>query len=334
MNAITTNILTPFLGGLLRIVEAFMSIVMTIALGFGWVTGPAVDQPITFQDADNIQMSAVLWADTHSSSTGFNPYYLDCGFEDIANSGLDFDALVIAGDISEFGDGPSYEIVWDAIDKSVMKDDAIILATGNHDIRLDYNGQMSMINAKAAEYLDITIDKPYYSYDVNGYTFIVMGSDEWQFEKAVISDEQLAFIDSELARATADGKPAFVVCHQSLSETHGLPEVWENGDLGDDSSAVRDVLVKYNNVFYISGHLHDGVYENSLNVLDEAKGVYSVNLPAYGKDNDYGAYAQVGLGTYLEVYADRVVFTARDFHAGEKLLDSNGDNMTRTFYLK
>ncbi len=334
MSTITTNILTPFLGGILRIVEAFMSIVMTIALGFGWVSGPAVDQPITFQDAENVQMSAVLWADTHSSSTGFNPYYLDCGFEDIANSGLDFDALVIAGDISEFGDGPSYEIVWDAIDKSVMKDDAILLATGNHDIRLDYNGQTSMIMGKAAEYLDITIDKPYYSYDVNGYTFIVMGSDEWQFEKAVISDEQLAFIDSELARATADGKPAFVVCHQSLSETHGLPEVWENGDLGTDSSKVKDVLVKYNNVFYISGHLHDGVYENSLNVLDAENGVYSVNLPAYGKDNDYGPYAQVGLGTYLEVYADRVVFTARDFHAGLRLTDSNGDNMTRTFYLK
>lgn len=334
MDFIVTTYLTPFLGGVLRIVEAFMSIVMTVALGFGWITGPAVDQPMTFQDAENIQMSAVLWADTHSRSTGINPYYLECGFEDIANSGLDFDAFLIAGDVSEFGDAPSYDLVWDAIDKSVVKDDPILLATGNHDIRLAYESQTKMIMDKTAEYLEMEIDKPYYTYDVNGYSFIVMGSDEWQFEKAIISDEQLAFLDAELAEATKDGKPAFVVCHQPLDNTHGLPEVWENGGLGENSEAVKAVLLKHKNVFFLNGHLHDGVYENSLNVFSEENGVYSINLPAYGKDNDYGAYSQVGLGTYVEVYADRVVFTARDFHAGLKLTDSNGDNMTRTFYLK
>ena len=156
-----------------------------------------------------------------------------------------------------------------------------------------------------------------------------MNSDAWQLEKAVISDEQLEFLDSELERGTKDGKPAFVICHQPLTDTHGLPEVWENGDLGKDSPEVRAVMTKYKNVFYLNGHLHDGVYERSLEVLDEENGVYSINLPAYGPENDYGKYLQPGLGDYVEVYDDRVVFTARDFAAGKSL-----EGYTKTFELK
>lgn len=315
--------------GVVGIISTFMEIVLLVCLLFGVVKGPATDDPIAFQDSGNVEMSFVLWADTHTRDTAINPYYLECGLKDIANSDEEFDALVIAGDLSEMGDPRSYEIVWEKIGNSTMAEKPILLATGNHDIRLAYESQTKMIMGKASEYLGMEIDKPYYSYDVNGYTFVVMGSDEWQAEKAIISDEQLAFLDSELARATAGGRPAFVICHQPLDNTHGLPEVWENGGLGKDSEAVKAVLMKYKNVFYLCGHLHDGVYEKSLVTFSEEQGVYSISAPAYGKDNDYGDYPQTGLGDFVEVYADRVVFTARDFQAGKSL-----EGMTYTFYLK
>ena len=316
-------------GNVADIFRGVMEIVLTLCLAFGLISGPSTETPVEFQDAEDCRMSFVALADTHVRDTKINNFYLESGLQDMANAKDGFDALVIAGDLSEFGDSYSYNVLWEKLEASVFADKAILLATGNHDIRLNYKKQTAMIMDKAAEYLDIVIEKPYYSYDVDGYTFVVLGSDEWQLEKAVISDEQLAFLDKELARGTKDGKPAFVVCHQSLSDTHGLPEVWENGDLGEDSAAVLDVLTRYENVFYINGHLHDGVYENSLEVLDEGKGVYSVNLPAYGRENDYGAFLQSGLGAYVEVYDDRVVFTARDFCAGENL-----EGMTYTFELK
>ncbi len=310
----------------LNILNIFMEMILSVLLAFGVISGPAADEPITLKDAENVNMTAVLWADTHIRPTGISPFNLDCGLEDIENSGIDFDALVIAGDVSELGDDISYDLMWEALDESEIEN--ILLATGNHDIRVLYEMRTEQIMDKTGEYLETEIDKPYYSYDVNGYTFIVMGSDEIQLEKAVISDEQLAFVDSELERATKDGKPAFVVCHQPLDDTHGLPEVWENGGLGEDTQAVKDVLVKYKNVFYLNGHLHDGVYENSLEVLSEENGVYSVNLPAYGRENDYGEFLQPGLGTYVEVYDNEVVFTARDFRAGKAL-----DGYTKTFDL-
>ena len=316
-------------GNAVDIFRGVMEIVLTLCLGFGLISGPSTETPVEFQDAEECRMSFVALADTHVRDTKINNFYLESGLQDMANAKDEFDALVIAGDLSEFGDPYSYEVLWEKLDASVFADRAILLASGNHDIRLAYAKQTEMIMGKAEEYLGIEIDKPYYSYDVEGYTFVVLGSDKWQLEKAVISDEQLAFLDSELARGTKDGKPVFVICHQSLSNTHGLPEVWENGDLGEDSAAVLDVLTKYENVFYLNGHLHDGIYENSLEVLNEEKGVYSINLPAYGRENDYGAFLQSGLGAYIEVYDDCVVFTARDFCAGENL-----EGMTYTFELK
>lgn len=310
----------------LTVFNAIMQVVVSVCVGFGAIDGVATNEPITLKDADNVNMAFVALADTHIRPTGISPYRLDCGFEDMENSGIDFDALVIAGDISELGDAPSYELTWESIDKSIF--DTVLLATGNHDIRLAYEAQTELIIGKTAEYLETEIERPYYSYDVEGYTIIVMGSDEWQFEKAVISDEQLKFLDSELARATKDGKPAFVVCHQPLADTHGLPEVWENGDLGEDSQAVKDVLMKYENVFFLNGHLHDGIYEKSLEIFSEENGVYSINLPAYGRENDYGEFLQSGLGVYIEVYDDEVVFTARDFCAGKAL-----EGYTKTFEL-
>lgn len=310
----------------LGIINALMEIVLSILMAFGVITGPATDDPITLKDAENVNLSVVAFADTHIRPTAISPYNFECGLKDIKNSDIDFDALLIAGDLSELGDDVSYELMWDALDDTEIEN--ILLATGNHDIRIVYDLRTEQIIDKTSGFLGTEIDKPYYSYDINGYTFIVMGSDRQHLEKAVISDEQLAFIDSELERATRDGKPAFVMCHQPLENTHGLPEVWKNGGIGEQSEQVREILVKYKNVFYLNGHLHDGVYENSLEVLNEENGVYSINLPAYGRENDYGKFLQPGLGTYFEVYDDEVVFTARDFKAGKSL-----ENCTMSFAL-
>ncbi len=309
------------------IISTFCRLGLTIAIMFGMVAPPSTAEPIEFKDSANVKMSAVLFADSHIRDTGFSEYFFQNAFKDIENSEEDFDAFVLAGDITEFGDMASYEITWNVIE-NYCPIETVMLATGNHDIRLAYEKQTSMIMNKQSEYFATEIEKPYYSYDVNGYTFVVMGSDEWQLEKATISDEQLSFLDSELSRATENGKPAFVVCHQPLENTHGLPEVWQNGGIGEQSDEVLAILTKYKNVFFINGHLHDGVCEKSLEVLSEENGVYSINLPAYGKENDYGKYLQPGLGTYMEVYDSEVVFTARDFRQGKAL-----EGYTRSFTL-
>lgn len=315
------------LGSFIAVISNIMTIIFTFTSLFGGTIEVSTDNPVKLKDPDNCKLAFVALADTHLRDTAFQPHLFECGLTDIDNAETPFDALVIAGDISEMGDGPSYEITWDLLDNSEIGQKPVLLATGNHDIRLAYEYQTELIMKRNAEHLGIEIDKPYFSYDINGYTFVVLGSDSWQLEKARISEEQLAFLDAELEEA--NGKPSFVICHQPLAETHGLPEVWKNGDLGKDSAAVKEVLMKHSNVFYINGHLHDGIYENSLEIFDEEKGVYSINLPAFGKENDFGKFLQSGLGVYIEVYDESVIFTPRDFARGQALED-----YTYTFEIK
>ena len=319
--------LSSLLGSLLGVITNILTIVYAFTGLFGGTVQLSTENPIKLVDPENCNMAFVALADTHLRDTAFQPHLFANGLADIDNAETPFDALVIAGDISEFGDGPSYDVTWEKLDNSEIGKKPVLLATGNHDIRLAYEYQTNLIMARNAQQLGIEIDKPYYSYEVNGYKFIVMGSDTWEFEKAGISEEQLAFIDAELT--AANGKPAFVICHQALANTHGLPEVWKNGDLGKDSEAVKAVLMKHKNVFFMNGHLHDGVYEKSLEIFDAEKGVYSINLPAYGKENDYGKYLQNGLGAYVEVYDDCVIFTSRDFARGVNL-----EGYTYTFSIK
>ena len=274
-------------------------------------------------------MAAVILSDTHIADNAFSGYNLECGLEDIRNSGQKFDALLITGDITDMSDERSFDITRDIIRNAGLFDN-VVFAAGNHDIRFVYDKRIPYILKTQSELLNKEITTPYYSHDVNGYTVIVINSDEHQVERAVISDAQLSFIDSELARATAEGKPAFVIAHQPLADTHGLPEYWATGgDLGEQSYKVREILTKYKNVFYFSGHLHTGIYDKSLLTLNEENGVYSINLAAFGKGNARGKYDQKGLGVYMEVYDGEVVFTARDFVAGKAL-----DGYSRTFTLK
>ncbi|MBQ9913174.1 MAG: metallophosphoesterase [Clostridia bacterium] len=308
---------------LFRLINSFLFIIYSL-----FTPAPSTADPITFREPESVKMSFVAYADPQIMPSGYHQVYHENSFEDIVNSGIDFDAFVIAGDLTENTDAPSYDIYWEIMDKSPIKN--IVIASGNHDLRFNYENNLEMIMGKVEEYIGVSTDKPYYSYTVNGYTFIVLGTEKARMDDAYISDEQLSFLDNQLAMATQGGKPAFVVCHQPLTHTHGTPTTAVgNGDLGEQSAQVREILERYTNVFFLTGHLHDGVSEKSLEVLNEENGVYSLNLPAFGRANEVGEFRQMGLGTYAEVYEGEIIFTVRDFVKGYNL-----EGCTMTFTLK
>lgn len=299
-----------------KLFRKIFAVFVAIFISLGWMTGPSTDEPIRFSNSDKVNLSFALVSDTHLLGESVTEFRFESLFKDLSNSEESFNAVVIAGDLVELGLGCEYENFFKVLDgQTVTKN--LIIATGNHDVRYAYKKNKALIMNKVEEYLGIdTKGESFYSYDVNGYTFIVMGTEKQVFERAYISDKQLAFVDSELQRATAEGKPAFVVCHQPLANTHGLPEEWKTGDLGEQSQQLRDILVKYKNIFFINGHLHDGMYDRSVEKL--ADSVYSINLPTYGKSNDYGV-EEKGTGYYVEVYDNQVIFTGRNFLEGRNV---------------
>lgn len=275
------------------------------------------DDPITFTDSENVKLSMAIIADTHLPNRVSAEKNLSNTFADLENSPEKFDAFLIAGDIADYGTDNEYERFFRVLDnQKAVKN--LLVTMGNHDARLFYKSSTKIIKKKIGEYLNIKDPKIYYSCDINGYTFVVLCTEKRMLEKAYISKEQIDFLDKELARGTRDGKPVFVMCHQPFAETHGLPEVWKTGDMGEQNDQVRAVMEKYKNVFFINGHLHDGVYENTYALLNEENNVHSLSIPSYRKINNFGIRDQ-GIGYYCCVYDDKVVFKARNFLLGKNV---------------
>lgn len=309
-----------------KIAYKLMALLMTIFYAFTPYTAPAADDVIKASDDANIHV--VLWADTQIASylPDRTPNF-DAACEDLKNADSDIDALLVAGDIAENGLRCEYEYISEKLTDSGV--DNYLFAVGNHDVRLRlYSSTVKRftqfangLNANAGS--ELVLDKLSYTYDIDGYRFIIMGTDRTEFEESYFSDEQLAWLDQNLSEATADGKPAFVVCHQTFKNTHGLPGTWNSpidaaGSVGDQSDALYEIMNKYENVIMLTGHLHTGIGQYTYEKLGN---INSVNLPSLTINNKDGEYNDAGIGFTMEVFDDSVLFRARNFAKGEYLPD-------------
>ncbi|MBR3768676.1 MAG: metallophosphoesterase [Clostridia bacterium] len=296
---------------------------------FGVMSGPATDDIIVVNE--NANMTAVLWGDPQVADYMADRHqYTKNAAIDLSNAEGTFNALVLAGDIAENGKGPEYQLVLDYLSVAKDKIDNHIFTVGNHDVRLRAYSQVvntfSEFCLAADEKLDIKAlaykeGKLSYTYEVNGYTFIVLGTDKSVFEESYFSDECLAWFDAELAKATADGKPVFVILHQPLKATHNVEVAWNSasdkaGTVGKQSDALKEKMDKYQNVFLITGHLHMG-FSHQWSIYNLTDNIVGINLPGIGPDNADGEYNESGTGYILEVYENKVVFKARDFAHGK-----------------
>lgn len=284
----------------------------SLLLSMGVFTPPRTESPLP-SGAEKPILQVALLADSQIWANSDRHWTFMAACEDIENNTDALDAVVLAGDLTESGDDPTNQIVIDLL--AGLSVDKKLIASGNHDVRLNYTHTMArfIADANALGSGDAVIGKPYYRTTVGGYTFVVLGSEKQRLERAYLSDEQLDFLDAALADGTKDGKPAFVICHQPLSNTHGLPEIWRTGDLGEQSAQIKEIIQKYDNVFFLSGHTHSGFGEYTYD--DSVPGVNLVNIPPVGKPASR-CYEPAGQGIVMQVYEDRVVFKARNFAEG------------------
>lgn len=292
----------------------------------GTLSAPSAEQPIEALDSDSVCLTGVFWGDTQVSDYMFSrQLYVRNSCLDVAAAKSDIDVLIHAGDVAENGKGSEYKLVAD--DFALINNvDNYLITVGNHDVRLRIYKQTVSNFTDFVNTVDTAhhIDSLTFSREINGYKFIVLGTDRTEFEESYFDTETLAFLDSELASATAEGKPAFVICHQPLKLTHGLPDTWGSpfdyaGSVGDQSDALKEIIGRYKNVFFLTGHLHTGFGEYT---YDEADGAHLVNVPSLGIENADGV-EKAGLGFVFEIYQDKVIFRARDFASGTWLPEYN-----------
>ncbi|MCR5484369.1 MAG: metallophosphoesterase [Clostridiales bacterium] len=282
------------------------------------------------KDKDNVKLNFSAFSDTHIlAKDPIRMGILGMGLYDIEKASVMPDAVVVAGDITDHGYRDQWESVKDTFAKYPdLKN--VILAIGNHDTWTEddhYEKALALFTEYNKKISDRDIDHAYYSTKVNGYTFVVLGSEN-DILAADISDEQMDWFKNTMAEASRDGLPIFVICHQPLNQSHGLPETWGDkdpepdlGGIGKRSDEVEAVMKSYKNVFFISGHIHSGIGDDftekhyGYRSVETDGSFHSINLPSYMYPSKTGELSN-GMGFQFEVYEDNVVIRARCFTAG------------------
>ena len=285
------------------------------------------DGPIRPKRPDGIRLLAVLVADVHMRDEPYRNRRLYDGLYDLETAQAPIDALVSAGDLTDHGELSEWATV---VKKTNGHHPAreLILALGNHDTWTttleggdNYDYAVELFLHFTGKLTGVREEKIWFTRVVNGCSFICMGSEDSSCDGA-IGDAQIAWLDGELQKATAAGRPAFVINHQALQHTHGLPYTSsknknvrpEEGGIQQGNDAVRAVLGKYRNVLLISGHSHMGLSGKVKPhaTFEKVDSFYSINLPCYMFWNHDGL-PSCGYGYVMEVYDDCVLLRARNF---------------------
>lgn len=313
-----------------RFMVAAVLTLMTIVSPVKMADKTAANEPI---DPENCKLSLAVISDTHMKVEAggiLNDLVFHLVMKDFEAKDNKHDALIFAGDITDHG----YEEQWAHLNEQIKNYEPaenIYLAMGNHDTwTRDETGKRTAKGLFMEYSTKITEKRTlnyYYSTTVNGYPLIVLTSED-DHTAATFSDKQIKWFKNAMKKAAKLDKPIFVVCHWPINMTHGLPVSWGDDDyddmtggMGEQSDRINKIMQKYDNVFMISGHIHNGISNSETKAelgyesLEKVGNIYSLNIPAINGFNENGDWFP-GTSYVIEVYEDEVVFRARNFMSG------------------
>ena len=327
---------------LAKFVSGFLAVLMFLFAPLNLILGKKTAKISDAEEDCRLSFAAISDIHLDEKASFISDGMFELGLMDMEKAKDRLDAVVFDGDLTNHG----YVEQWDIFSSSVEKHDVsdnLFIVTGNHDTwgpnRDDFTNPVDGVLTTFVKYnKSITgreIKNMYYSDVINGYYFIALGS-EHDNTCAYLSDTQLEWFAGEMEKAAKTELPIFVFCHQPINGTHGLPYNWgldkedpaDEGGIGDQSDAVVEILKKYDNVFYISGHIHAGL-KNEKNKIgvdyatveymenNNGNNITLVNLPCFANpDVIRGAHISNGCGFVVETYDTHVLLRARNFGAG------------------
>ena len=277
-------------------------------------------------DPENCILSATILSDLHMEGNNTTRHKRIGGVLYAAEK-ADSDVLMLLGDSTMNGQVAETLFAYGLVNR-FFKDKNVMVAPGNHDMDTSkntngtfetlYNRFISMRNA----FFGNSGDKVYFSREEKGYKFIVLGGEGRTAEdgKQIISDEQLIWLENELADAADSGKPCFVLNHYLVYGRNGSRS-YANFNITDQNERLTEILENSGvRTFYFCGHSHYGVSDDSVQTTNN---VTYINLPSTGNpDNYYPANEDCGkdgIGMQMEVYEDSIVLRFRNYLSGQWL---------------
>ena len=201
---------------------------------------------------------------------------------------------------------------------------------GNHDVRGNINDILPGQQPSEADFKNYEVAANYYmatdeilkastskstngmnfSYEINGYTFIMLNTAEYQWDNCMLSENDLVWLENELAKVE-EGKPCFILVHQPVDLIYSKID-----GSSVSGKAFQDIINKFSNVVVLSGHAHHSFGKDGLITYADSGSVY-VNMPSlyYNYYTPYNTKYGEGICQYyyMEIYENGIVLKGRDF---------------------
>lgn len=292
-----------------------------IFMPFGTAT-EAIDKT----DAENCLLSATILSDLHMEGNNTQRHKRVGGVLYAAEK-ADNDVLLLLGDNTMNGQVIETLLAYGLVSR-FFKDKTVLSAPGNHDMDTsdNTNGTFDTLQKRFVTmrngFFGDNGDKVYYSREEKGYKFIVLGGEGRTEEdgKQILSDEQLNWLENELAEAAESGKPCFVLNHYLVYGRNG-GRSYAGFNVAVQNDRLTDILENSGvRTFYFCGHSHYGVSDDSVQTTNN---VTYINLPATGNPGNYypanDDCGKDGIGMQMEVYEGSVVLRFRNYLTGQWL---------------
>ncbi|HMM06849.1 MAG TPA: metallophosphoesterase [Clostridiales bacterium] len=276
--------------------------------GFVPQTGVVPKASVTVLEGSGPLLRFEAISDTHIKTTDDSDIYtshLKTALHDINQIAPNSNALMVVGDITNAGTSAQYD-AFNTILNSVPHTTPYF-ALGNHDTF----GYVSYQSMKDTFLTKTGMPGVHYDTWINGYHFIVLGTDSLSLNKIDISATQQQWLKTKLAENSSPDKPIFLFMHQPLSNTVAGSD--EMQDVKQDNQ-IKVILSQYPQTVVFSGHTH--YIATSPNQFYSQRYCYMANTASsaylwYGP-----TYSQPGTGSqglYVDVYDDKVVVKGRDY---------------------
>ena len=304
----------------------YLKTIALILTVFIFIPSGAVPGEIAKADEENCLLTATVLSDLHMEGNNTSRHKRVGGVLYAAEKS-DSDVLLLLGDNTMNGQIIETLFAYGLVSR-FFGDKSILVAPGNHDTDTGENTTgtfetlskrfVSMRNA----FFGDSGDKVYFSREEKGYKFIVLGGEGRTGEdgKQILSDEQLDWLEGELAAAAESGKPCFILNHYLVYGRNG-GRSYAAFNIADKNDRLTEILESSGvRTFYFSGHSHYGVSDDSVQTTGN---VTYINLPATGNPGNYypadEECGKDGIGMQMEVYEGSVVLRFRNYLTGEWL---------------
>lgn len=261
-------------------------------------------------------LTMFLTSDTH---IGRNDVAADNYFTATSNmKKKDPDAILInTGDATDDGAKPQLDLLFKAFDN--FNSDNVLFSLGNHEVRGKDDTKWSNDDKDDPEYFAgvkknyLEMNKKfssqkevYFDKWINDYHFIVLNTEKGLKDSTSISDTQLAWLEEKLSEKSESKQPIFVLNHQPINDTHWRANLYDG--FGSQNDKVKEILGKYPQVFFLNGHIHNGI--GVTEVMESLFGTL-VEIPSFSLSEN--GVTPPGAAYYLKVYPDKVVLEPWNF---------------------